>query len=380
MALGESLGQVVEQIGTTPQVAVVMVAGTAAPHLAEIVDAVHTLLCPDVLVGAVGPELIPNAQKADQPEYLGSGERERHEHGAAVALWSGNPGAVRPVRIPAHGQTSPGFTTHSAHELLIGFELASATANSGREPVSGVWDGERCGPVAMARLGVSDSTTRESSRPRLWLDEEGFVDGTVGFAVDGSRARVVVAQGFRPIAEPVVITEMADARVAKLAGELASHVLADAVDGLSSYERALARRGLFMGIVTNEHADDLRPEDFAVCGIEGTTNRGLVVLGSRLANGHDPVGDERPATGSLVQFHVSDQRFGRFELDSVGVAGRVAPGILAMRSGVGPGVDMGLFHDSGPEGFAGLTCSQLFSTVRGKNEQFDNATSVVLFD
>ena len=86
-AIGEVVGQVLDQVGLAPDLAVLFV---TAPHrraVGNFVDVVRAALGPRVLVGATASSVI--------------GGRQEVEERAAVSLWAGRTGAVRPLRLDA---------------------------------------------------------------------------------------------------------------------------------------------------------------------------------------------------------------------------------------------------------------------------------------
>ncbi len=336
IALGEALGGVVERIGTNPDLAVVFVSGAAAQALPQIADAIHTLLCPTVLVGCAGQAIIsgPNL-----------------DYGSGVAIWAGNPGPVRPVRIASDeaGSQLPKLETG---EVFIGFS---------------------------ALLG---GTNTESQSHQIWLDDTGYGNGQVGFCLPRGSVSVAYAQGFRPVGEPLAVTGFSKGLVSRLAAETAVVTMKGIIAGLSTEERRLAAAELALGLVRDEYLEDFGPGDFSILPLKGTNGSGSLML-------HESHPDaSKVSLGSIVQFHVADQALASFDpVDLTSIrSGDHGAIILATAGQALP--DTTNFQDLGIRAISGLVTASdvllrpgLASQAHG--EQSDgrrpNGPAVVLF-
>ena len=258
VALGEALGGVVERIGTSPDLAVVFVSGAAALALPQIVDAIHALLCPTVLIGVAGQAIISG------PEL---------DSGSGVAIWAGNPGPVRPVRA------EPGSQLPESHdgEVFIGLKASRADTQAG---------------------GVHH---------QLWLDDTGYHEGQVGISLPKERVSIARAKGFRPVGEPLAVTGISNGQISRLAAETANVTMKGIIAGLTPAERSLASTELVLGIVRDEYLEDFGPGDFSILQLRGTN-----AAGSLLLKEDDPT-SSKVALGSIVQFHVADQALASFD-------------------------------------------------------------------
>lgn len=128
--------------------------------------------------------------------------------------------------------------------------------------------------------------------------------------------RTVTVPGCRPIGEPLVVTAAEGDVVVDLASEPALAVLRRTVEALPPDERALAARGLHLGVVRDERLDRFGPADFTVHAI-----RGSVAGRSALAI------EAEVAVGTTVQLMVPDPAAARRELrgavEGLGAAGAV---------------------------------------------------------
>ena len=128
------------------------------------------------------------------------------------------------------------------------------------------------------------------------LDGEIHTEGAVGVLLPpGSGATAVVSQGCRPVGTPMVVTKADHRVVLELAGRPALERLAELVGGLTEEDRTLARRGLHVGWVIDEHKERFERGDFLIRNLIGGNKEAgaLVVAG--------PV-----EIGSTFQFQVRD--------------------------------------------------------------------------
>src|SRR5690606_9843377 len=100
-----------------------------------------------------------------------------------------------------------------------------------------------------------------------------------------------------------------------LASEPALAVLRRTVDGLAAADRALAARGLHLGVVRDERLERFGPGDFEVRAVRGSVG------------GRNVAVDAEVPVGATVQFLVPDPATARSELRRA-VAGRGAAGAV----------------------------------------------------
>jgi small ligand-binding sensory domain FIST len=130
----------------------------------------------------------------------------------------------------------------------------------------------------------------------LLLHEEGVCRaGAVGVALAGVDVRPCVSQGARPIGPEMVITAAEGNVVEELASRPALERLRAAIADLEPEERALAARGLLLGIVIDENQPDYGRGDFLVRGLLSIDDEaGSITVG------------ERVRVGQTVRMHVRD--------------------------------------------------------------------------
>ena len=120
----------------------------------------------------------------------------------------------------------------------------------------------------------------------LILDDAVHSEGAVGALVSGPRVVTVVSQGCRPIGHEAVITRCEDNVLYELAGKPALERLRTEIAALSSEERALAARGLLVGLVIDENRPQYDTGDFLMRGVLGADEAsGALVLGDTVRVG-----------------------------------------------------------------------------------------------
>lgn len=120
--------------------------------------------------------------------------------------------------------------------------------------------------------------------------------GTVGVALSGNVVvDSVVAQGCRPIGEPMVITGCRDNVITQLGTERPLDVLRTLFDRGDDRERRLIRRSLQIGVVMDPLREKYEAGDFLIRNVIGADgDDGALAVG------------EHVREGQVVQFHVRD--------------------------------------------------------------------------
>ena len=105
----------------------------------------------------------------------------------------------------------------------------------------------------------------------------------------------IVAQGCRPIGEPLFVTWAEENILCQIDGRRATEVLSELYDSLSESDRELFRSSLFLGVVMNEGQQVYEQGDFLIRNVIGMDpDSGVLAVGERLSN------------GQVVQFHLRD--------------------------------------------------------------------------
>ncbi len=130
----------------------------------------------------------------------------------------------------------------------------------------------------------------------LLSDEKILSRGAVGVALSGNiRIEAVVAQGCRPIGEPLSITESDGNVLISVDDRAPLAYLQDLYGKLKARDQELLQTSLFLGIVMDPFKANPRKGDFLIRNIVGLDqNKGFLAIGAYL----------RP--GQTVQFHLRD--------------------------------------------------------------------------
>lgn len=284
-ATGEVVGQVLEQLGPAPDLAVLFVTAPHAGALDDIAGAVRDVLQPGVLLGATAVSVL-------------AGDREVEEQ-SAISLWAARLGApATPVRLDVSAP-SVGIAVSGLGADLVGDTSSRALvliADPFSTPVEGFLDAAPETYPGLTIVGGLASAARGPGGNRLVLDDRTYVDGAVGALLPPSgTTSAVVSQGCRPIGTPMTVTKSDGRVIYELAGRPALERLAELIAHLEAEERVLVEKGIHLGRVIDEHKLEFDRGDFLI----------RAVLGGDRDIGAIAVGDEVDV-GATVQFQVRD--------------------------------------------------------------------------
>jgi small ligand-binding sensory domain FIST len=281
IAIGDAIGQVIDELGVEPDLAAIFVTAHFRDHLADMAAAVKTVLRPGVLVGVTAESIVGGAREVEERP--------------GVSLWAGRTGAVQPVRLEAQrdeeGWSVVGLSTDELrdHTLVL-------LADPYSFPVDALLAGLRSEVPDAVVIGGLASAGQSPGGNRLILDAESFRDGAVGVLIpNASGMRTIVSQGCRPIGEPLIVTRSSGNLIEELAGRPPLERLQQTFDSASEDDRSLMQRGLHLGIVIDERKPAFTRGDFLIRGLVGVDR----------STGAIAVGDE-VALGTTVQFQVRD--------------------------------------------------------------------------
>jgi small ligand-binding sensory domain FIST len=283
-ATGEVVGQVLETIGSAPDLAVLFVTAPHAGALEDIAATVRQVLEPGTLLGATAVSVL-------------GGDHEVEEQ-PAISLWAARLGApARPVRLDT--STSAGIAIAGLGHDLVSDELPRTLlllADPFSMPVDAFLDAAPETYPGLRIVGGLASAARGPGGNRLVLDDRQYTEGAIGAllpAVDS--LETVVSQGCRPIGKPMTVTRSEGRVLYELAGRPALERLVELLETLDPSERLLAQRGIHLGRVIDEHKVEFDRGDFLI----------RAVLGGDRDVGAIAVGDD-VEIGATVQFQVRD--------------------------------------------------------------------------
>lgn len=179
-------------------------------------------------------------------------------------------------------------------------------------------------------IGGLASGGRQPGENALWLENDVFPNGLVGVALTGDVVLdTIVAQGCRPIGQPMFVTRADGNVLAELDGKPALVALNVLFQSLAPADQALARSSLFLGLVMDASRQEYRHGDFLVRNVLGADpRRGALVVGAVLAE------------GQVVQFHVRDAATSSEDLTHLLARYREKPAGALLFSCLGRGVHL----------------------------------------
>ena len=258
--------------GAAADLVVVFAAAANLEHAADGLAAVEERLRPAALIGCGAQGVI-------------AGGREL-EHGG-VAVWAGSlPGAtVRPFHLDVH-DAGAGEVAIAGLPGLAGAEAVLLLADPYTFPVEPLLDRLAIDHPGLPVIGGLASAGAAFGEGAL-IHPGGLESrGAVGVALSGVDVRPCVSQGAQPIGPEMVITACEGNVIQELASRPALARLHDAIAELEPDERALAGRGLLLGIVIDENQPDYERGDFLIRGLLGIDEEeGSVRVGERVRVG-----------------------------------------------------------------------------------------------
>lgn len=364
-ALGQVVGTVLEQLGDSPDLAVLFASEHHLGDFGRIAEGVRELLRPGTLVGGTAAAVI-------------AGEHEI-ETRPALSLWAADGiGPAEPVHLTA-AATGDGWeiaglpdddATDGARTLLL---LADPFSFPADDFLAALGDED----PDLTVIGGLASAGRGPGGNRLVVDDRVVGQGAVGaLLAPGSQPTVVVSQGCRPVGQPFVVTAAEQNLVHELGGKAPLERLRELVEDLSPDERDLVQSGLHVGRVIDENQPTFGAGDFLVRSVVGLDED----------SGALAVGDLVPV-GTTLQFQVRDADSADHELREL-LRGRSAGGALLFTcNGRGrrlfdePDHDASLVDAVVTTGAtAGMFCAGELGPVGGTNFVHGFTASVALFD
>jgi small ligand-binding sensory domain FIST len=145
-------------------------------------------------------------------------------------------------------------------------------------------------------VGGLASGARRPGENALYLGDDAYRDGLVGVELSGNVAvDTIVAQGCRPIGEPMFVTRSERNVIYELDGRPAVLALQLVLDGLPKEDRALVKHSLFIGVVMDKHRQEYRQGDFLIRNVLGVEpKQAALVVGAHVQENH------------VIQFHLRD--------------------------------------------------------------------------
>jgi small ligand-binding sensory domain FIST len=374
-AIEEVTTQGLQQLGDTPDLALVFFSPHHAEEAETIAAALVGRLSARFLLGCNGEAIVSNGQEI--------------ERGPAVSLWLGRwPPQVsqEPFHL-ALEETPDGYSLLGWPDALMNADPAQSVvlllADPFTFPVDGFLQQVNDDHSGLRVLGGMASGGRAPGESRLLLGGRCFTDGAVSVLLQGPvRVRSIVSQGCRPIGQHLVITKGHDNIIEALGGQPPLVRLQQIWQELSTHDQQLFQQGLHVGRVINEYQGEFQRGDFLVRNVLGLDRES----GSLAITDHVRV-------GQTVQFHVRDAETADEDLHALlqrdlNAHGRRPAGALLFTcNGRGTRLFAQPHHDAcairqvvGEVPMAGFFAQGELGPVGGQNFIHGFTASVVLFE
>jgi small ligand-binding sensory domain FIST len=275
--------------GARADLAVLFVSGEHAEREREICDAVLEGVGPQVLLGCSAGGVI--------------GDGREIEDRPGISLTAGHlPGVhLSTFHLDLPQTPSPGVPSARWRETVglqsgwdpSAFLLLADPLSYPPEPLLDALD--RHFPLAR-KIGGLASGRQGAPGNSLFLGDRLLEGGVVGVVLSGEvEVETVVAQGCRPIGEPMLVTRAKGALLLELDGTSVVEVLRRLYESLDETDQRLFRHSLFLGVSMRDEQVEYGPGDFLIRNVAGIDprNEGLVV-GTQLRE------------QQVVQFHIRD--------------------------------------------------------------------------
>ena len=301
-ALTECANSVRASLGDTApaDLAVVFASSEYAADYPELPRLTAELLgAPALLLGCSGGGIIGGGSEIEQEP--------------AVSLTAARlPGvSIKPIRLEARDLPSPDAPPDDWHDAL-GVNPAEQPqfvllADPMSFPAQNLLQGMDYAYPAAAKIGGLASAGPGARQNGLFLGRDYHDSGAVGVALSGNIiVETVVAQGCRPIGEPMRITRSDRNFLAELDGHPPLEVLRSIYQRAGQRDRDLMQHSLFLGVVMDALIDRPRQGDFLIRNVMGMDQRsGVLAIGELLTE------------GQLVQFHLRDAETSADDLTAV---------------------------------------------------------------
>jgi small ligand-binding sensory domain FIST len=147
------------------------------------------------------------------------------------------------------------------------------------------------------KVGGLASGAQAQGGNALYLNDKIYNNGLIGLALSGNIGMdTIVAQGCRPIGEPVKVSKCDGTLLMGMDGQPPLELLQNVYEGLDENDKSLVQTSLFLGIEMDPLKDNPQQGDFLIRNIMGVEREvGGIQVGALLRE------------GQLVQFHLRDK-------------------------------------------------------------------------
>lgn len=261
-----------------------------------LVNHIHQLLHPKVLIGCSGNGIIGGSQElewAPGVSIIAARLPDVKVHSFVITpdeLNESSPGGFWIDKVGASPDSQPSFILLADSLTCEPSKLVNELNNTYQQR-----------PI----VGGIISGGQEAGEHFLFHNQSVIREGAIGVALTGNIVMdTIISQGCRPIGRPFVITKAEDNVIWELGGRPAVSVLYGILSTLKPQDRKLAQQGsIFVGFVINEMRSQFEPGDFLIRNIVGVDPDD----GAMAVNDH-------VQTGQSIQFQLRDAETSRQEL------------------------------------------------------------------
>ena len=158
-----------------------------------------------------------------------------------------------------------------------------------------------------SKVGGMASGGSGPGKNALYAGDEVHSSGAVGVTLQGNiTLDTIVAQGCRPIGEPMQVTACDRNILTELDGQKPLEVLGTLFRNLSERDKELARHSLFLGVVMDPLNEDPQLGDFLIRNLVGADHKQGILAVSELLR-----------EGQTVQFHLRDAETSALDLNAM---------------------------------------------------------------
>ena len=248
-------------------------------------------------------------------------------------------------------------------------------------PIGGLLDALNDYYPGLPAAGGMASAGRTPGNNVLLCDGQRATRGLAALALGGDfQTAFTLAQGCRPIGEPLSVTLAHRNVILRLENSPATEQLQQVIEGLPREMHALVRQGVFMGCAIDPHKEQYGRGDFLIRPIIGLDQRsGAIALSDYVRS------------GDVVQFFVRDPHTAAEDLEMLLLphSFRPAPAGALLFTCIGRGRDL-YGHPDGDVAIireslgadlplGGMFCNGEIGMVGGKNYLHGHSASLVLF-
>ncbi|MET0985815.1 MAG: FIST N-terminal domain-containing protein [Steroidobacteraceae bacterium] len=164
---------------------------------------------------------------------------------------------------------------------------------------------DRIFPRATKVGGIASGGSAQAGSHVLFLDQHVYRSGAVVIGFTGDiEIDTVVAQGCRPVGDPMFVTLTHENLIRELDGHAARDVLANVYERLPYNDRDLFSRSLFLGLALRQDASEYGPGDFLIRTVLGLDPQsGALWVNSNVEQNR------------VVQFHLRDASASAMDLE-----------------------------------------------------------------